>query len=225
MTDLQVAPIKARVKRVVKLDTCGNPVTGTSSAMVVAKGFTQVQVSPDYEEGTEFLTKLADGSACVNQKDPAFLKRAGLEMHFCVLSPDFVTLATGETQILTGSGTVTGTGNMFGTDPLTNRFSLELWQPVSGMGACDPTTGLPRYVYWAFPNVTNTKLGNFTFELGVFDFVINGETDYTGYLWLDGPGASTWLPAGVTVPTSKHFLYNVTTTAPPAVTAGAVALA
>lgn len=221
MTDLQVAPIKAKVMRIVKLDACGNPVTGASSAQVVAKGFTQVQVSPDYEEGTEFLTKLADGTACVNQKDPAFLKRAGLEMHFCVLSPDFVTLATGETSILTGSGPVTGTGNMFGTDPLTNRFSLELWQPVAGLGAC-AANGLQQYVYWAFTDVTNTKLGNFTFELGVFDFIINAETDYTGPLWLDGPGSVSWLPAGVTVPTSKHFLYNVTTTPPPAVTAGAV---
>lgn len=223
MADQQVAPIKAKVMRAVKLDTCGNPVTGASSSQVVAKGFTQVQVSPDYEDGTEFLTKLADGTPCVNQKDPAFLKRAGLEMHFCVLSPDWVTITTGETQILTGSGPVTGTGNMFGTDLLTNRFSLELWQPVSGVGACTPS-GLQNYVYWAFPNVTNTKLNDFTFELGVFDFVIAAETDYTGYLWGDGPGSVSWLPAGVTVPTTKHFLYNVTTTPPPAVTAGAVLL-
>jgi len=224
MTDLQVAPIKAKVIRAVKLDTCGNPVTGASSAMVVAKGFTQVQVSPDYEEGTEFLTKLADGSACVNQKDAAFLKRMGLEGHFCILSPDLITIMTGETQLLTGSGSVTGTGIMFGTDPLTARFSLELWQPVAGLGACDPNTGLQRYVYWAFPNVTNTKIGNLTFELGVFDFVMMAETDYAGLLWIDGPGASTWLPAGTVVPQSKHALFNITTTPPPAVTAGAVTL-
>jgi hypothetical protein len=221
MTDLSVSPIKARVIRVVKLDTCGNPVTGASSSQVVAKGFTQVQVSPDYEKGTEFITKLADGTPCVNQKDPAFMKRAGLEAHFCVLSPDLVTLMTGQTEILTGSGSVTGTGNMFDTNLLTGRFSLELWQPVSGV--CTPS-GLPNYVYWAFPNVTNTQISDFTFELGVFDFVITAETDYTGAQWLDGPGTPTWLPAGTTVPTSMHFLYNVTTTPPPAITAGAVAL-
>lgn len=224
MTDRQATPIKAKVIRVVKLDVCGNPVTGASSAMVVAKGFTQVQVSPDYEEGQEFLTKLADGSACVNQKDPAFLKRSGIEAHFCVLSPDIIQLMTGETMIFTGAGSVTGSGIMFGTDVLDDRFSLELWQPVAGAGACDPTTGLPFYVYWAFPNVTNTKINDFTFENDVFDFTIAAETDGAGFLWGDGPGTPTWLPAGTTVPAGKHMLFNITTTAPPAVTAGAVTL-
>ena len=86
MADRQIAPIKAKVIRAVKLDTCGNPVTGASSAMWVGKGFTQVQISPDYEEGQEFLTKLADGTACVNQKDAPFLKRMGIEGHFCTMS-------------------------------------------------------------------------------------------------------------------------------------------
>lgn len=224
MADRQIAPIKAKVIRLVKLDVCGNPVTGASSAMLVAKGFTQVQISPDYEEGQEFLTKLADGTPCVNQKDPAFLKRMGIEGHFCIMSPDAIQIMTGETEIFTGAGTVTGTGMMFGTDPLTARYSLELWQPVAGAGACD-ASGNQYYVYWAWPNVTNGMLSDFTFENDVFDFVISGETDGAGYLWGDGPGASTWLPAGVSVPAGKHALFNVTTNAPPAITAGSVILA
>jgi len=223
MADRQIAPIKAKVIRLVKLDVCGNPVTGASSSMLVAKGFTQVQISPDYEEGQEFLTKLADGTPCVNQKDPSFLKRMGIEGHFCLLSPDAIQIMTGETEIFTGSGTVTGTGMMFGTDPLTARYSLELWQPVAGVGSCD-ASGNQYYVYWAWPNVTNGMLSDFTFENDVFDFVISGETDGAGYLWGDGPGASTWLPAGVAVPVGKHALFNITTTAPPAITAGAVVL-
>jgi len=223
MADRQIAPIKAKVIRLVKLDTCGNPVTGASSAMLVAKGFTQVQISPDYEEGQEFLTKLADGTPCVNQKDPSFLKRMGIEGHFCLLSPDAIQIMTGETEIFTGSGSLTGTGMMFGTDVLTARYSLELWQPVAGTAACDPS-GNAYYVYWAFPNVTNGMLSDFTFENDVFDFVISGETDGAGYLWGDGPGATSWLPAGLTVPAGKHALFNVTTTPPPAVTAGAVTL-
>jgi hypothetical protein len=222
MADRQVAPIKARVIRLVKLDVCGNPVTGSTSAQWVGKGFTEVQVSPDYEEGEEFLTKLADGTLCVNQKDANSLKRAGIEGHFCTLSPDMIQMMTGETEILTGSGTVTGTGMMFGTSITDDRFSMELWQPVSGTGVCDPASGLPLYVYWAFPNVTNAMIGDFTFENGVFDFTISAETDGAGYLWLDGPGTPTWLPGPV--PAGIHYLFNITTTAPPAITAGAVVL-
>jgi hypothetical protein len=223
MADRQISPIKARVIRAVKLDVCGNPVTGASSAMWVGKGFTQVQLSPDYEEGQEFLTKLADGSACVNQKDPSFLKRIGIEGHFCTISPDLIQMQTGYTEIFTGAGPVTGTGLMFDNRNLDARYSLELWQPVAGAGGCDPS-GNQYYVYWAFPNVTNGKLNDWTFENDVFDWVISNETDGAGYLWGDGPGASTWLPAGVTVPQGTHGLFNITTTAPPAVTAGAVTL-
>src|SRR5687767_2944016 len=109
MPDLQVAPIKARVIRIVKLDACGVPVTGASSSQVVMKGFTESNVSPQYEDGEEFLTKLADGTPCVNQKDSSFLKRAEIETHWCVLSPDAIGLLTGERVLFAGTGEVTGT--------------------------------------------------------------------------------------------------------------------
>jgi len=223
MTDRQISPIKAKVIRAVKLDTCGNPVTGASSSMLVTKGFTSIQLSPDYEEGQEFMQKLADGTACLNQKDPAFLKRIGIEGHFCTMSPDLIQMQTGYTEIFTGSGPVTGTGLMFDNRVLDARYSLELWQPVGGVGACD-ASGNTYYVYWAFPNVTNGKMNAWTFQNDVFDWVVANETDGAGYQWGDGPGASTWLPAGVTVPAGTHGLFNITTTPPPAITAGAVAL-
>jgi len=223
MVDLQVAPIKARVIRIVKLDTCGVPVTGASSSMVVIKGFTETNVSPDYEDGEEFLTKLADGTPCVNQKDPSFLKRAELETHWCILSPDAIGLITGERVLFAGAGVVTGTGVFFGTDPLTNHVSIELWQEVSGYGQCD-SSGAQRYVYWAFPNVTNARVNDFTFENGVFDFVTVMETAGASALWIDRNLSTSWL-GDETVEAGEHFGFNITTTAPPSVTYGATALA
>lgn len=223
MPDTQVAPIKARVIRIVKLDTCGVPVTGASSSMIVIKGFTETNVSPDYEEGEEFLTKLADGTPCVNQKDASFLKRAEIETHWCILSPDTIGMLTGERVIFAGAGAVTGTGVFFGTDPLTNHVSIELWQNVSGLGACD-ASGNPQYVYWAFPNVTNARIGDFTFENGIFDFVTTLDTDGASALWTPRKGAENWMGDEV-VEAGEHFGFNVTSVAPPAVTNGAVALA
>src|SRR5262245_26266457 len=112
MATICATPIKARVMRLVKVDTCGVPVTGASSAVVISSGFIQVKMSPEYEEGEEFLLKTANGDACVNQKDPSFLKRVGLNLEFCQVDPDAIIVVTGE-RLITGGAPVTGTGVVF----------------------------------------------------------------------------------------------------------------
>lgn len=219
MSALCVTPIKASVFRLVKLTSCGVPVSGTGSAVIVSRGWTQTSVSADYEDGQEFLQLLADGTPCVNQKDPAFLKRASLETTWCVLDPDALVVITGD-QLLT-TGAATGSGVAFGEGLITARFSLEVWQPLAGAGACDPS-GNPRYVYWAFPNLGNAKVGNFSFQNATFNFITSAETQAMAPQWGLGPGNTHWI---TTTPDSDtHFLYNVTTTAPPTATCGAVSL-
>lgn len=215
-----VTPIKARVARLVKLNECGVPVSGASSAVVVTKGWIQVSASPDYEEGDEFIQKLVTGEPCVNQKDPNFLKRVGLDMQWCVMDPDAIVIQTGE-RLLTTNG-VTGTGVAYGESLLEARYSLELWQPIAGVGACDPS-GNPQYVYWAFMNVGNGMVGDFTFQNGLFNYSISGETFATSTLWSDGPGTGTKY-IDDPVEEGDHFLHNITTNAPPTPTCGAVLL-
>src|SRR5687768_12908802 len=143
MPTICASPIKARVARITKNDVCGVPVTG-AGGQVVTKGFIQVAVSPEYEEGEEFLVKNADGEACVNEKDANFLKRVGLQVDFCQIDPDAIVLMTGERLLVTGA--TTGTGVAFGEGLLLARFGLELWQPLAGSGACSPG-GVPFYMY------------------------------------------------------------------------------
>lgn len=212
-------PIKASLFRLVKLTDCGVPVSGTGSAVIVSRGWTQTSVSTEYEDGQEFLQLLVDGTPCVNQKDPAFLKRATLETTWCVLDPDALVVITGD-QLLTTSS-VTGTGVAFGEGLITARWSLEVWQPLAGVGACDPS-GNQRYVYWAFPNVGNAKVGNFSFANATFNFITSGETQAMSSLWGLGPGNTHWIED--TPDEGTHFLYNVTTTPPPEATCGAVTL-
>ena len=73
------APIKGTHYRLVKVDVCGNPVTGTNSLVVVSKAFVKVDQKFQYEDGQEFFERTADGSVCVNQKDDPILKRIGFE--------------------------------------------------------------------------------------------------------------------------------------------------
>ena len=215
-----VSPIQARVARLIKLDVCGNPVTGASSAVVITDGFVSIEPSPQYLDGEEHQQRKASGSLCVYQKDPSELTRVEITTNFCVLDPDAIVVITGERLLTTN--TVTGTGVAYGEGQLTARHSLEVWQPVAGSGACD-ASGLQRFVYWAFPNVGNSQIQDFTFENGPFQFSIQAETKAAGPLWLSRSGAATWLGSN-TVQTDEHFLHNITTASPPTATCGAVLL-
>ena len=215
-----VSPIQARVARLIKLDVCGNPVTGASSAVVSTNGFISINPSPQYQDGEEHTQRRADGSLCVYKKDPSELTRVDLEINWCVLDPDALVVITGERLLTTN--TVTGTGVVYGEGQLTSRFSLEVWQPVVGAGACD-ASGAQQYVYWAFMNVGNSKINDFTFENAPFQFTTVSETDGVGPLWLSRAGATTWLGDN-TLETGDHFLHNITTGTPPTATCGAVLL-
>lgn len=214
-----VTPIKGSMYRLVKLDACGSPVTGTGSMVIASKGFVQVQMDPQYEDGTEFFERTADGTPCVNQMDDPVLKRFQLTMDFCEINQTGAAYMASMRELTTGAG-ATGVGFAAMEGQSTNRWSLEVWQQVSGAGQCDPATGLQRYIYNAWPNVGSAKLGGYTIALARSTLQIIGSTRaasvVTGIGWGDGPGVTSWLPAGATAQSADHWLWNVTTTPPPA---------
>lgn len=217
-----VAPIKARVMRIVRLDSCGNPVSGAGS-VVTSNGFIQIEVEPEYEEGTEYLVRNANDELCVNEKSPNTLKRVNLSMDFCQIDPDAIVLMTGERLLqATGGPPVTGTGVAFGEGQLTNRFSLEVWQPVAGTGGC--AGGAEQFVYWAFPNVGNTQIGSFTLENAALTFTVEADTKAAATTWGDGPGTGASYLPGTTLLTDEHFAFNVIALAPPVAACGATSL-
>lgn len=212
------APIKGRVYRIVKLDSCGNPVTGTGSGMqMVHSAFTQIGQDPQYEDGVEFFERTASGALCVNQKDDPILKRINLTIDFCAINVTGAAYMMSARELTIGSPT-TGYGFAVSEGASSNRFSLEVWQEVAGSGACS-ATGLQQYIYNAWPNVGAAKVGNYNIELARSTLEIMGETRAvsTGTVgWLAKNGSSSWLPAGATLLGTEHWLWNITTTAPPA---------
>lgn len=212
--------IKGIVMRLVKLDDCGNPVTGAGSAEVVTDGFIQITPSPQYEEGEVQQTRKASGAFCVNQKDDPELSRVSLAIQWCVLDPDALVIITGDRLLTTGAAT--GTGVAFGGGLVTARFSLEVWQKVAGRSACN-SSGQQNYIYWAFANVGHTIVNDFNFENAPLQFSTTSETDYAGPLWGNGPGsAGPWFEGAMQ--TDEQYLFNITATAPPLPTCGAVLL-
>ncbi|MFH8805234.1 hypothetical protein ACH4F6_37790 [Streptomyces sp. NPDC017936] len=210
--------IKGTHYRIVKLDACGNPVTGTGSLVVVSKGFVQVTMEPQYEDGEEFFERTADGTPCVNQKDDPVLKRMQLQIQLCEINTSGLSYLASARELTVNGAGVTGTGFAIAEGSPTNRYSLEVWQRVAGSGACDPS-GLQRYIYNAWPNVGASKVGTYTIENGRSTLQVTSETQAASMTpttgWGDGPGSVSWLPSGESVHTGEHWLWNITTTAPP----------
>ena len=218
------APIKGTHIRVVKVDICGNPVTGASSLVVTSKGFVQVVMDPDYEDGEEFFERNADGDACVNQKDAPTLKRLTLTVDLCSVDPVMASYVLSARLLDTTGSPTTGTGWAMSEGSPTNRFSLEVWQRVAGSGACD-ASGVQRYIYNAWANVGNVKVGSYTVENGRSTLQFIGETAGAGTQWGNGPGNGiSWLPTGVTLTTTEHWAWNITTNAPPTEVCGPTTL-
>lgn len=205
-------PIKGTHLRIVALDSCGVPVTGASGLVVVTKGFVQVEMEPQYQEGEEFFERTADGTPCVNQRDDPTLTRMQLTIDFCevnVLGVSFITSA----RALTVGDPATGTGFAVAEGNAENRFSLEVWQQVAGSGACD-ASGNQRYIYNAWPNVGASQFGSYTVENGRSTLQVISETRGAAATWDDLVGAM-WLPAGEFIDTDEHWVWNVTTNPPP----------
>lgn len=220
---LCATPIKGTHLRIVKVDACGVPVTGASSLVVTTKGFVQVEMEPQYEDGEEFFERTADGTACVNQKDAPTLKRMQLTVDFCEVDPSAASFVV-DGRLLTEGSEVTGTGFAVKEGEPTTRFSLEVWQRVSGSGQCD-ATGAQRYIYNAWPNVGNVQIGTYTIQNGRSTLQFIAETEAASTSWGDGPGTGTsWLPLGEVVESDEHWLWNITTEAPPTEACGPTAL-
>jgi hypothetical protein len=223
LSSVCAAPIKGVVIRIVQLDVCGAPVTGASSHVVVTNLFTQVQMTPQYEDGTDFFERTADGTIGVNQKDPPILKRMQLQTDLLTVDPDMMPYVLSARELVT-SAPVSGMGFALSEGPSTSHYSMEVWQRVAGAGACSPG-GLQQYIYNAWPHCYNTQVGAYTITNARSTLTFQCDTAAASSFWLDGPGASTWLPAGTPAAlTTEHWLWNISTNAPPTAACGSVIL-
>lgn len=216
MPDLSAVPIKGRVARFIAVDVCGDPISGgADECQVITKGFIQIQIDPQYEDGEQFRQRMADGTLCVNDDDDDEFTMVNLTITLCGVCPSIASVVTGA-RLLTSAAPVSGTGAAYGEGTLASHFALEIWQNVTGRGACD-ASGAQRYVYWAFPNAKSGRINQMTVENGILNMEFQAKTDAVGPLWGDGPGTlGPWAPA---FEEDEHFLWNITTTAPPTIPA------
>jgi hypothetical protein len=212
-------PIRGEIARFTLLDACGVPVTGDGSAQVTTDAWTEITITPNYEDGTRLLQLKANGEPCVNEQGPSFLNWIDEVTNLCTLDVDLIALVFGEDPIVS-TAEADFVGVQFGTGLLNARFSKEIWQPVAGEDACD-ASGNQRWIYWAFPHEYNARVQELTFTNDVFTFGFASMSKPASPLWdigdpwLSDSPVSTWGPG-------KHFAFAITTVQPPEPACGAV---
>lgn len=166
--------------RVSALDSNGVPSPGANK-LYVTDAFTELQLSPIYEDGDEITEKNACGAVAIDYKAAPSFKRADVSLTLITGDPYLHSmLSVG--VVLTDSGlhgyAFPPVGSIEG-----NGVSIEVWAKRIDDG--DVHADFP-YAWWVLPKVKNLKLGQRTFNNGSILPVFTGEA-LENENWYDGP--------------------------------------
>lgn len=214
------SPVLGKRIRATVLDKCGKPpAPETADSFVSTDGFITVNLSAETEDGTEILTKKADGTICVNERLAPSFKSFTVEIEFCAVDPALLSVVTNaeiyENYAEVAAGIVVPEGT------IDKRFALELWTGLSGQ-ACEE--GVEEASgYMLLPFVQSGVLGNLSVDgENAVTFSLTGAYTKGGNGWgkgpfkvLDNEGTADVLPTALHP--LDHFLLIETGIAPPPV--------
>jgi hypothetical protein len=178
-------------------------------------GFTQVAQSAQYDTGEEHIIRTADGDLCVNEKDPDAFKRMELTIDLCTTDPGIIARTVSPSRLLLNTSDV-GSGFALAEGVSDRHFSIEVWQRVTGAGACDPE-GNQLWVYNAWPHLRHGKIGDYNIATAPSVMQLTAESVAVSPLWWIG---DAWLTDGAVSPVPDHWFQNVTIVTPPVAAAG-----
>lgn len=171
--------------RVTKVDACCYPVAGACS-QAVTKGFITVSYSPQITEGEDIEVKNADGAVCVLDKGCDELTRYDVEIEFCGVEPELLTMLTGNPLVVDYAGKGTGyrVGEVIQCEA---GFALEVWTriPNKPCSRTTPPAGV-QYGYFLVPCLSSASLMDFTIENGALSVKVKARSR-SGSLWGRGP--------------------------------------
>lgn len=170
----------------------------------VSTAIVQLQATPEYDTGQEFIQKNGCGDICISLRDLDKLKRITLAMTLCTRDLELIEILTGA-SLITISGEVSGLSRrgVGADDPA--RVSLELWtRAVDTAGACSSTNN--RWWRWVYPSSTFT-LGQTTLENGIATVQLAGFSE-PNPVWGNGPW-NDWPADSFPDPESpEHFVLD-----------------
>lgn len=181
-----LTPVKGRRLRVTRLDSCGRPVFGEDS-QAVSKGFITVGFTANTTESDEINLTNAAGEVCVFEASVQTLTGYTLEIQFCGVDPDLLSIVTGQPVVLGADGeTVIGFDIDTSIDLSAVNFAFELWMGAPTGNACAAgATG--TFGYLLLPWLSGGILGDFTVENAAVTFTVTGSATKDGNGWGVGP--------------------------------------
>lgn len=207
--------------RATRVSGCGEPVLGPDS-VISTEGFISVAMTANIVAGEALSVTNASGRICVQDTPtPKFLNYS-LEISFCGVNPELITMLTGQPVVLNADGdAVVGFRMNSQIDVDLVGFALELWSSVP-VAVCDDT-GSASYGYILLPFIKGGTLGDFTVENGVVNFTLSGAATKDGSGWGVGPynvvrdASDIAAPLVSAITEGDHMNLEITTVAPPSV--------
>jgi hypothetical protein len=195
------------------------PAANEACATAVSKGFISVSYSPNVEDGDEITVKNANGEICIADQADSSFKRWDLEIEFCGVDPELLSMMATLTLENDGADAV---GFRVPEGTAAEQFALELWTGIPD--ADQPEEGY-EYGYLLLPFVGGGTLGSIDIEDGETTFTVENAYTKGGGQWGVGPfgvvgTAAVPAPLGVPIAKSEHLLLRSTLVAPPEETDG-----
>lgn len=221
---MSIQLLRGKRLRLTRLDECGAPLASSEPcAFTVTKGFISVSMSPEYEDGDEFVEKNANGEIYLNEKEQKELKRYMVSIEMCGVDFSVAEVTTGDRLELDWDGNPVGLRSIRGRP--TSNFALELWTGIGGQ-QCDAAGNL-MYGYFLLPFVNGGKIAEISVENGPINVSVEDAFTKDNPQWGVGPwdvidtdGTPTPGPLSVPVALDEHRVMRTTIIAPPAATDG-----
>lgn len=226
MANQPFIPILGKRIRTTRLHENGAVDETGDDAQLVTDGFVTVSLTAEVEDGTEIVQRNASGALCVNERFNDSFKRFTVEIEFCGVNPELLTMMTNAEPYEDYGGDIAGF--TIGEGEITELFGLELWTGLSGAEAeADTMPG----GYFLLPQVAGGTFGDI--EIGgenAINFTLTGAMTKGGNQWGAGPynvlldedGTAAALPTPVDA--LDHLLLMNTALAPPPVADSAAAV-
>lgn len=180
-----IAGVKIRITR---LNADNTLMTGPSASYVTS-AFISVSITPEYEDGDEFVQKNAGGEICTDFRTDDTIKRVGLEIAICNPDPEFTSMIAGGELLVDANGVSVGwAAPAAGTAANPNGVAIEVWSKAVKNGK---VVGDLPYWHWVFPYAKLREGGDRVIENDILATSFEGwATGNEGFG--TGPAAPVW---------------------------------